>query len=91
MVLVSYDISSDKLRTKFAKDLSKFGFRLQYSLFEIQNSEHMLRNIVQLIENKYEKQFEETDSVLIIRLNPNCEIRKYGYAEHEDETLIVIG
>ena len=30
MVLVSYDISDDKLRTKFARDLSKYGFRLQY-------------------------------------------------------------
>lgn len=91
MVLVSYDISSDKLRTRFAKDLAKYGFRLQYSLFEMKNSEHILDNIVNLLENKYSKKFEETDSVLIIKLNPNCEIKKYGYAKHEDDNLIVIG
>ena len=91
MVLVSYDISSDKLRTKFAKDLAKYGFRLQYSLFEIKNSEHMLDNIVQLLENKYASKFEETDSVLIIKMNPNCEIKKYGYAKNEDDELFVIG
>lgn len=35
MVVVSYDISNDKLRTKFAKYLSRFGHRLQYSVFEM--------------------------------------------------------
>ena len=45
MILVSYDISNDKVRTKFAKFLSKFGFRLQYSVFEIHNSEAVLSNI----------------------------------------------
>ena len=39
MLLISYDISNDKVRTKFAKYLSKYGFRLQYSVFEITNSE----------------------------------------------------
>ena len=38
MLLVSYDISDDKLRTHFAKFLSKYGYRLQYSIFEISNS-----------------------------------------------------
>ena len=45
MLLISYDISNDKVRTKFAKYLSKFGFRLQYSVFEITNSETVLHNI----------------------------------------------
>ena len=35
MIVVSYDISDDKLRTKFSKYLSRFGHRLQYSVFEI--------------------------------------------------------
>ena len=46
MVIVSYDISNDKLRTKFAKYLSRFGHRLQYSVFEIDNSEKIVNNIV---------------------------------------------
>jgi len=35
MVIVSYDISDDKLRTKFSKYLSKFGHRLQYSVASV--------------------------------------------------------
>ncbi|MCQ4775514.1 CRISPR-associated endonuclease Cas2 [Lacrimispora saccharolytica] len=38
MIIVSYDISDDKLRAKFAKYLSRFGNRIQYSVFEIDNS-----------------------------------------------------
>lgn len=45
MIVVSYDISDDKLRTKFSKYLSKFGHRLQYSVFEIDNSNRILNNI----------------------------------------------
>ena len=45
MLLISYDISNDKVRTKFSKYLSKFGFRLQYSVFEITNSDTVLKNI----------------------------------------------
>ena len=91
MVLVSYDISDDKLRTKFARDLSKYGFRLQYSLFQINNSEHLLDNFNNILENKYSSKFSQSDSVLIIRLNPNCKIDKYGYAKNEDSDYFVIG
>lgn len=91
MVLVSYDISDDKLRTKFARDLSKYGFRLQYSLFQINNSEHLLDNFINNLENKYSSKFSQSDSVLIIRLNPNCKIDKYGYAKNEDSDYFVIG
>ena len=42
MLLISYDISNDKIRTKFAKYLSKFGFRLQYSVFEISNRLYLI-------------------------------------------------
>ena len=91
MVLVSYDISDNKLRTKFARDLSKYGFRLQYSLFQINNSEHLLDNFINILENKYSSKFSQSDSVLIIRLNPNCKIDKYGYAKNEDSDYFVIG
>ena len=43
MLIISYDISNDKLRTKFSKFLCKFGYRLQYSVFEIKNSKRILR------------------------------------------------
>lgn len=90
MILVSYDISDDKKRTKFAKYLSKFGHRLQYSLFEIENSERILNNITTDLNNKFMKTFAETDSVYVIRLSSSCEIQKYGYAKHEDSDIMIV-
>ena len=91
MVLVSYDISNDKLRTKFSKFLSKFGYRLQYSVFKIENSEHILTNIVQEIVNNYSKKFTQSDSVYIFKLSSSCEVIKYDYDKNEDEDVIIIG
>ena len=45
MLIVSYDISDDKLRNRFSKYLKKFGFRLQYSVFQVKNSKRVLDNI----------------------------------------------
>lgn len=55
MIVVSYDISDDKLRIKFSKYLSRFGHRLQYSVFEIDNSQRIIDNIVTDITNRFEK------------------------------------
>ena len=90
MLLITYDISDDKLRTRFAKYLSKYGHRLQYSVFEIDNSQRFLNTLSYDLKNKFEKEFGETDSVLVIRLNPNCDITRYGYAKNENKTLIIV-
>ena len=55
MIVISYDISNDKLRTRFSKYLSRFGHRIQYSVFEIDNSESFLSNIETDIKNNLEK------------------------------------
>lgn len=90
MLLVSYDISEDKLRTNFSKYLSKFGRRMQYSVFEIKNSDRILKNIQVKIENYFGKRFQQTDSVIIFELSKSCKITKYGYAKNDDEALIII-
>lgn len=90
MLLVSYDIANDKVRTKFAKFLSKFGFRLQYSVFEIHNSDTVLRNIQNEIENFYVKTFTEEDSVIIFNLSATCTKTCYGYAKNEETDFFVI-
>lgn len=89
MLLITYDISDDKLRTKFAKYLSKFGFRLQYSVFEIKNSETVLRNIETEIQNTYVKHFTEEDSIIIITLSETCKKTCYGYAKNEEKEIFV--
>ena len=90
MLIVSYDISDNKLRTRFAKFLSKFGHRLQYSIFEIKNSKRILENIQVEIKADFEKQFEQTDSIMIFQMSKQCKITRYGYAKNDDEDLIII-
>ena len=90
MLLVAYDISDNKLRTRFAKTLGKYGYRLQYSIFEIRNSDRMLENTCIEIENEFEPYFQETDSVIIFRLSKQCKITRYGYAKNDEDNLIVI-
>lgn len=90
MVIVSYDISNDKLRTKFAKYLSRFGHRLQYSVFEIDNSERIVDNIVNDLNNKYEKSFSQEDSVIIFKLSSSCEVLRFGYAKNDEKDFIII-
>lgn len=90
MVLLSYDIADDKKRTRFSKYIRKYGHRLQYSVYEIENSSRILDNIVTCIENNFLKEFDETDSVYIFKLTGNCEVKKFGYASHEDDDIIVV-
>ncbi len=90
MIVISYDISDDKLRTIFSKYLSRFGHRIQYSVFEIDNSDKILNNIMAEISNKYEKRFSQEDSVIIFSLSKTCKTVRYGYAKNEDKDLIMI-
>lgn len=90
MLIVSYDISDDKLRTRFSKFLAKFGYRLQYSIFEIRNSPRVLANIVAEIQGNFEKSFDQNDSVIIFQMSKQCKITRYGYAKNDDDDLIII-
>lgn len=90
MLIVTYDISDNKLRTRFAKFLQKYGHRLQYSVFEVRNSKRLLRVIESEIEGKFEKQFDQTDSIMIFNMSKQCGITKYGYAANDDEELIIL-
>ena len=90
MVLVSYDISNNKKRARFSKYIQRFGERLQYSVYQIENSERILENIITDLNNTFLKLFDESDSVYIFKLGSSCEILKYGYAKHEDDELLIV-
>lgn len=90
MIIISYDIENDKLRTKFCNYLKKFGYRLQYSVYKIKNSKRILDIIKVEIEKKFEKYFKETDSVIIIETSETCKITNYGYAKHDESDIIVV-
>lgn len=90
MIIISYDIKNDKLRTRFSQYIKKFGYRIQYSVFEITNSKRVLNNIMQEITNNFEKQFDQNDSVIIIETNENCKITKWGYAKNDEDDIIIV-
>ena len=90
MIIVAYDISNDKLRSKFSKYLKKFGYRLQYSVFKIENSETVLKNIILEIKNRFKKKFSQTDSIIIFELSKTCKQHCFGYAKNEEKDLIIL-
>ena len=90
MLLVSYDISDTKLRTHFSKFLSKYGHRLQYSVFEIKNSSRILGLIQLEIQNTFMKRFSQADSIFIFETGASCKITRYGYAKNDESDCIII-
>ena len=90
MIIVSYDISDDKKRAKFAKYLTRFGHRIQYSVFEIENSARILKNIQADIDNRFMKVFDQSDSVYIFELSSSCKVTRYGFAKNEENDFLII-
>lgn len=90
MIIVSYDISNDKKRRHFQKFIEKFGHRIQYSVYEMENSDRILNNVITQIDNIFKKQFDESDSVYVFKLSPSCRINKYGYCANENSDLFII-
>lgn len=88
MLIVSYDISDDKVRTKFSKFLKMYGRRLQFSVYEIENSERVLKNVHLEIKNHFEKLFTEADSIFIFDLK-NDKVIRYGYALNEESDFLI--
>lgn len=92
MLLVSYDISNDKVRTAFSKFLKRFGRRVQYSVYEIRNSERVLKNIIIVLEHTYKKKFTGSDSVIIFRICEGCRKRtiQFGYPSTESSDIVFL-
>jgi len=89
VIIVTYDISDNKLRTHFSKFLEKYGVRVQFSVYEIQNSKRVLDIVLNAIEMKFKKRFEGGDSIYIFKAN-QAETIRYGSAGIIDNNLIII-
>lgn len=87
MIIVSYDIQDDKMRTNFSKMLKKNGaIRIQYSVYEVQNTKRIIDNITIKIE-AYSKHFTANDSVIIFDVDVS-KLTKYGNAIHRDKPIV---
>lgn len=89
MIIVSYDISNDKVRSKFSKFLLEYGDRLQYSVYEIKNSDRVLNIITEKIKAEFEPLFTNKDSVMIFRFTER-EVLRFGYALHRTGDLLIL-
>lgn len=87
MIIVSYDISDDLIRSRFQRMLAKNGaIRLQYSVYEVVNTKRVIDNIKLKI-TAYSKHFSADDSVVIFEVGKNSLI-KYGNAIHRDTDIV---
>lgn len=89
MLIIVYDIQSDRLRTDFSKFLKQFGRRIQYSVFEIKNSPRIIANIQAEVESKYKKKFTQGDSVLVFDVPDSANILRFGYPVNEETDLLI--
>lgn len=69
LVVISYDISEDRLRQKVAKKLGNYGQRVQYSVFECILKEDELKKLAEQLQEIIN---ESTDSIRFYRICMNC-------------------
>ena len=87
MLVVSYDIRDTKLRTRFAKMLTKNGaIRLQFSVYEVNNTVRVLENLLLKID-EFSRNFTGADSVIIFDVS-SVKLKKYGNAIHRDTDIL---
>lgn len=90
MIIISYDIKDNKIRTKFAKMLRSQGaIRLQFSVYEVNNTQRVIDNIKLNIVQKFSKLFTGADSVMIFDA-PNAKVEKFGNAIHRDQEVVYL-
>lgn len=68
--LVSYDISSNKKRTKIAKILDDYGDRVQKSVFELPGLDELLWN--KCLKRLKKVKLEENETIRIYELCEKC-------------------
>ena len=88
MIIISYDIKDDKLRTQFAKMLRSQGaIRLQFSVYEVNNTQRIIDNIKTKIVGTYSKLFSGADSVMLFNATKES-VEKFGNAIHRDADVV---
>ena len=89
MIILTYDIQEDSLRTEFSKFILSYGRRLQYSVYEIKNSKRILEIVQEEIKNRFKNRFKQSDSVLIFKITAENQILRFGYAKNEETDLLM--
>ncbi len=87
MLVISYDISDKKMRARFSKMLTKNGgIRLQYSVYEVNNTNRVLGNLMVKID-QFASKFDGGDSVIVFDVS-EVKLKKFGNAIHRDVDIV---
>ncbi|MCI9203121.1 MAG: CRISPR-associated endonuclease Cas2 [Lachnospiraceae bacterium] len=71
MYLISYDITDNRIRGKIAKELSGYGQRVQYSVFECRITEQQYKELYQKLVILMQE--EEEGNIRIYDICGKCE------------------
>ena len=86
LVLVIYDISDNKRRTKFVKLLNGYGFRVQKSAFEA----IVTKKIYQQLLNAVQNFAVDDENIRVYKIIGYSEVHSFGtYRNIEDEEVII--
>ena len=86
LILVIYDIVSDKRRTKFVKFVEKYGFRVQKSAFEMILDSSKYNQLIAEIP----RHITDEDNVRVYRLPAAGDVSTFGSNITEKEEVIII-
>lgn len=87
LVLIIYDIVDNKQRTKFSKELEKYGFRIQKSAFEAKLTKKQYNSLLSMIP-QYTK---DNANIRVYRLQGYGDVKSWGgNKEVYDEEVIII-
>ena len=76
------------LTTNYELSSTKNGaIRLQYSVYEVNNTDRIINNLIVMIEDMFVKKFDGGDSVIIFDVSA-VKLKKYGNALHRYTDII---
>jgi len=87
LVLVIYDIVSNKKRTKLAKFLCGYGFRVQKSAFEA----HLSQDLYNKLLSEIEEYVSSEDSVRIYKIIGSSTVTVFGQEkDYSNDDVVII-
>ena len=91
LYLISYDVASDKRRTRVAAHLENRGVRVQFSVFEVEVAEPTLNRLLGKLRDQIDA---TTDSIRVYPLCQRCRgsvvVVGRGPAAGEREEVVVV-
>jgi CRISPR-associated endonuclease Cas2 len=88
LILVTYQIKSDKIRTRVNKTLKNFGSPIQNSIFEFKLDNSQLKLLFGKLA-PFKEQLEGNDSIRVYTICEKCakNIKIFGNAKKTEEPL----